>query len=108
RGPDDIPRGSATLMLKTVALDAREDIYQNLRKLVTTPMGALAFVREFADRTEGKPTQKHEVLPPRQTVFEQADPTDQGASGPPPPRGAAPAGAPARDVSMIGPDEAVL
>ncbi len=93
RGPDDIPRGSATLMLKTVALDGREDIYQNLRKLVTTPMGALAFVRELADRTEGKPTQKHELVRPRMTIFEQADPTDQGASGPPPPpRGAAPAG----------------
>ena len=109
RGPDDIPRGSATLMLKTVALDGREDIYQNLRKLVTTPMGALAFVRELADRTEGKPTQKHEVVKPRMTVFEQADPADQGASGPPPPpRGAAPVGAPARDISIRAPAGTVL
>jgi len=85
RGRDDIPRGSATLMLKTVAHDGRADIYRNLRKLVTKPMGALAFVRGLADRTEGKPTQKHEVAVPRVTVFAPADPAAQGASGPPPP-----------------------
>ena len=104
-GRDDIPRGSATLMLKTVAHDGRADIYRNLRKLVTKPMGALAFVRGLADRTEGKPTQKHEVAVPRVTVFAPADPADQGASGPPPPpRGAAAAGAPARDGSIRGPN----
>lgn len=105
RGRDDIPRGSATLMLKTVAHDGRADIYRNLRKLVTKPMGALAFVRGLADRTEGKPTQKHEVAVPRVTVFAPADPADQGASGPPPPpRGAAAAGAPARDGRIRGPN----
>ena len=72
-------------MLKTVAHDGRADIYRNLRKLVTKPMGALAFVRWLADRTEGKPTQKHEVAVPRVTVFAPADPAAQGASGPPPP-----------------------
>ena len=105
RGRDDIPRGSATLMLKTVAHDGRADIYRNLRKLVTKPMGALAFVRGLADRTEGKPTQKHEVAVPRVTVAAPADRADQGASGPPPPpRGAAAAGAPARDGSIRGPN----
>ena len=105
RGRDDIPRGSATLMLKTVAHDGRADIYRNLRKLVTKPMGALAFVRGLADRTEGKPTQKHEVQVPRVTVFEAAEPGAPGASGPPPPsRGTAAAGAPARDGSIRGPN----
>ena len=105
RGRDDIPRGSATLMLKTIALDKRQTIYDSLATLVESPSGALAFIRELADRTEGKPTQKHEVAVPRVTVFAPADPADQGASGPPPPpRGAAAAGAPARDGSIRGPN----
>jgi len=89
--------------------DKREALYENLSKLCETPAGALKFAELAGDRLEGKPTQKHEVLPPRQTVFEQADPTDQGASGPPPPpRGAAAAGAPARDISIRAPDGTVL
>jgi hypothetical protein len=84
RGPDQIPRGSATLMLKVVALDGREDIYRNLRKYVKTPAGAFNFTREFADRTEGKPTQRHEVAPPRTTYFGPApDPGDAPPPGPP-------------------------
>jgi len=109
RGPDDIPRGSVNLLLKVVLHDKREALYENLSKLCETPAGALKFAELAGDRLEGKPTQKHEVLPPRQTVFEQADPTDQGASGPPPPpRGAAAAGAPARDISIRAPDGTVL
>jgi len=92
-------------MLKTIALDKRQTIYDSLATLVESPSGALAFIRELADRTEGKPTQKHEVAVPRVTVFAPADPADQGASGPPPPpRGAAAAGAPARDGSIRGPN----
>ena len=105
RGPDDIPRGSGLLMLKTVALDKRQTIYDSLATLVESPSGALAFIRELADRTEGKPTQKHEVQVPRVTVFEAAEPGAPGASGPPPPsRGTAAAGAPARDGSIRGPN----
>ena len=92
-------------MLKTIALDKRQTIYDSLATLVESPSGALAFMRELADRTEGKPTQKHQVQMPRVTVFEQADPTDQGAAGPPPPpRGAAAAGPPAPDGSMRAPN----
>ena len=69
RGLDQIPRGSATLMLKTIAADRRQTIYDSLSRLVETPMGALAFLREFADRTEGRPVQKHEVAPARETRF---------------------------------------
>jgi hypothetical protein len=78
RGPDQIPRGSVTLMLKTVLLDKRAAIYENLAELCETPAGALKFVELAADRIEGKPTQRHEHRAARQTIF-QRDPD----SGPP-------------------------
>jgi hypothetical protein len=60
-----------TLMLKTVALDKRQQIYDSLCKLTESPRGALEFTRELADNTEGKPTQKHEVSVPRTTIFKK-------------------------------------
>jgi len=80
RGPDDIPRGSITLIFRTVLLDKRQNIYDQLCELTSTPMGALAFCREADDRIEGKPTQRHEVGPVRQAIFAPA-PDD----GQPPP-----------------------
>ena len=55
RGPDLIPRGNGTLMLRCVFHDAREKLYRNLCRLVDTPKGALAFMQEYIDRTEGRP-----------------------------------------------------
>src|SRR5437867_2535346 len=63
RGPDQIPRGSGLLMLRVIALDKRQALYDNLCKFVDTPRGAFEFTREYADRTDGKPTQRHEVAP---------------------------------------------
>jgi hypothetical protein len=107
RGPDDIPRGNATLMLKTIAHDKRQDIYESLCRLVKTPSGALAFTRELADRTEGKPTQKHEVAPARTTYFGPAPDPDEPRPGPLPAPGQLPApstnGAP-RGLTMTGPN----
>jgi hypothetical protein len=91
RGPDQIPRGSATLMLKTVAHDRRQAIYDSLCALVESPRGALEFTRELADRTEGKPTQRHDVLPPRTTIF-QRDPEPDPDAAPSPVQG--PGGSP--------------
>ena len=89
RGPDDIPRGSATLMFRVIPSDKRQAIYDSLCKLVDTPRGALEFLREVADRTEGKPTQKHEVGPVRSTFFGPApDPASAPLPGPPGPPGA--------------------
>src|SRR5882724_3378008 len=88
RGPDQIPRGSATLMFRVIAADRRQQIYDSLSKLVEQPRGALEFMREFADRTEGKPTQRHELAPPRETYFapapaqEEAPPAPERTSAP--------------------------
>lgn len=69
RGPDDIPRGSITLLYKTVLHDKRANLYSNLSKLCDTPKGALAFAEAAGDRIEGRPTQRHEVAPARETFF---------------------------------------
>jgi hypothetical protein len=80
RGPDTIPRGSGLLMMKVIAADKRQMIYEQLERFVSTPRGAFEFIKDFADRTDGRPTQKHEVSAPRTTIF-QKDPTP----APPPP-----------------------
>lgn len=85
RGPDEIPRGSGLLMLKVIAAGKRQTIDDNLEKYVSTPRGAFEFTKNFADRTDGKPTQKHEVTTPRQTIFKKdpdaAPPLVQGLRG---------------------------
>lgn len=47
------------------------------------------FTKDFADRTDGKPTQKHEVTTPRTTVFKKdpdaKPPALQGPGGTPAP-----------------------
>jgi len=60
RAPTTFP-GSATLMSRRSRSMAR-DIYQNLASSDDADGRAFAFVRELADRTEGKPTQKHELV----------------------------------------------
>ena len=61
RGKDQIPRGNGTLMLRCVFHDVREKLYRNLCRLVDTPKGALAFMQEYIDRTEGRPSKKVET-----------------------------------------------
>jgi len=106
RGPDQIPRGSATLMFRVIAADRRQQIYDSLSKLVEQPRGALEFMREFADRTEGKPTQRHELAPPRETYFAPAPAQEEAP--PAPERTSAPSASIAPTVSrepvLIGPN----
>jgi hypothetical protein len=56
RGSDAIPRSGGTLMLRCLFYDHRERIYRALGgpELDTFP-GALAFMRDYLDRTEGRP-----------------------------------------------------
>src|SRR5687768_16323224 len=72
RGPDQIPRASGVLMLRMAFLDYRESIYKSLGELVNTPRGALAFLAEFTDRTEGKAKQVVEQQVKRTTLFAPA------------------------------------
>ena len=69
RGRDQLPRGNGTLMLRCVFHDIRDKIYRNLCKLGDTPRGALAFIQEYIDRTEGKPTKRVERTQRRTTRF---------------------------------------
>jgi hypothetical protein len=73
RGPDLVPRGTALLMLRVVAHDKHGAIYDSLCRLVSTPRGAFQFIKEFADRTDGKPTQRHEMRTQRTTIFAKDD-----------------------------------
>jgi hypothetical protein len=59
-------------MLRTVFLDKQEDIYKSLGDLVKTPKGALAFVSEFTDRTEGRAKQMVDHNVRRSTTFAPA------------------------------------
>jgi threonine dehydrogenase-like Zn-dependent dehydrogenase len=68
---NQIPRGSVTLMLKTILYDKREALYKNLAELCETPAGALKFAELAGDRIEGKPTQRLEHRAPRHTIFQR-------------------------------------
>ena len=59
-------------MLRTVFLDARQQIYDDLCKLVGTPKGAHAFVMDYTDRTEGKAKQTVHHNVRRTTTFAPA------------------------------------
>lgn len=89
RGPDDIPRGSGLLMIKVIALDKRQQLYDRVCEFIEKPAGAYQFLQDYADRTDGKPTQRHEVTTPRTTVFKKdpdaAPPPVQGPGGSPVP-----------------------
>jgi hypothetical protein len=61
-------------MLRTAFLDYRESIYKSLGDLVKTPRGALAFLSEYTDRTEGKAKQVIENNVRRVTTFAPSAP----------------------------------
>jgi hypothetical protein len=69
RTKDQLPRGNGTLMLRIAFHDFRDKIYDSIERLVGTPMGALLFMREFIDRTEGRPVKKIEKTEHRQSNF---------------------------------------
>jgi len=62
RTKDQLPRGNGTLMLRIGSYDFRDKIYDSIERLVGTPMGALLFMREFLDRTEGRSVKKVEKI----------------------------------------------
>jgi hypothetical protein len=49
-------------MLRIGSYDFRDKIYDSIERLVGTPMGALLFMREFLDRTEGRSVKKVEKI----------------------------------------------
>jgi hypothetical protein len=69
RTKDQLPRGNGTLMLRIGYHDFRDKIYDSIERLVGTPMGALLFMREFIDRTEGRPVKKVEKTTRHQSNF---------------------------------------
>jgi hypothetical protein len=66
---DQLPRGNGTLMLRIGYHDFRDKIYDSIERLVGTPMGALLFMREFIDRTEGRSVKKIEKTTSRESNF---------------------------------------
>src|SRR5207244_3059083 len=67
RGPDRIPRGSGTLMLRCVFHDRGEGIYRALCRVAESDKTVLAFMQEYIDRTEGRPTkhvERRDIRPP--------------------------------------------
>jgi hypothetical protein len=63
RGPDLIPRGNGTLLLKIVYHDFRKRIYDSPGKLVGTRAGALAFMDRCIDRRQGRPSRVGQAQP---------------------------------------------
>jgi hypothetical protein len=69
RGPDMIPRGNGTLMLRAVFHDIREKLYGSLCELGDTPDGAYRFMQMYLDRTEGKPGRAGQAIPAHSATF---------------------------------------
>jgi len=106
RTEDQLPRGNGTLMLKIAFHDYRDRIYRSVGKLVDTPRGALLFLQEYIDRTEGRPTKKIEKTVRRAATFVFT--TKDGAEVPalPAPQkvggGATPSAVSAEDQAILG------
>jgi hypothetical protein len=64
RDREHIPRGSGTLMLRCVFHDRAEGIYKALCRVAEKDTTVLAFMHEYIDHTEGKPTKKIEKTQP--------------------------------------------
>ena len=99
RGPSSITARTCQAMMKVIAADKRQTIYEQLERFVSTPRGAFEFVKDFADRTDGRPTQRHQVSVPRTTIF-QEDPT----LAPPTIVGAGDSAAPELDGVLVADD----
>ena len=64
-----LPRGNGTLMLRIAFHDYREKLYKSVGKLAESPTCALAFLREYIDRTEGRPGRAGANVPVHPTKF---------------------------------------
>jgi hypothetical protein len=104
RTEDQLPRGNGTLMLKIAFHDYRERIYKSLGKLVDKPTGALLFLRDYIDRTEGRPTKKVEKTVHRSAtfVFTDRDGTEHSALPETVGGDVTPAAASAEDEMILG------
>jgi len=70
RGPDQIPRGNGTLMLRIIHNDKRQKIYDQVCAMIDgSPEGAFRFLTEFIDRTEGRPGRKGNAMTPHFSRF---------------------------------------
>jgi len=85
--------------------DCRDRIYRSIGKLVDTPRGALLFLQDYIDRTEGRPTKRVEktVHPSATFVFTNPDGTTRPALPEKVDGGATP-GAASEDAIILGLD----
>jgi hypothetical protein len=105
RTEDQLPRGNGLLMLKIIYHDKRKKLYDQACRLIDkSPAAAVAFLRDYIDRTEGLPTKRIERTTHREPTFLLTMPN--GAVIPALPEkvggGATPAAASAEDAMILG------
>jgi hypothetical protein len=106
RGPDLIPRGNGTLLLKIVYHDFRKRIYDSPGKLVGTPAGALAFMDRCIDRRQGRPSRVGQAQPGPAPKFVLM--TRDGQEMELPPKPASSPGGPTEAAVVVSAEDALI